>query len=54
MSRLWFLFIAYTKDTDNIFGKMSEAFRIASTEIGNTGVKQINSNTVSWEEDRLS
>lgn len=33
MSRLWFLFMAYTKDTDNSFGKMSKALRIASTEI---------------------
>lgn len=43
MSRPWFLFIAYTEDTDNSFGKMSKALRIASTEVRNTGVRQTNS-----------
>lgn len=49
MSRLWFLFIAYTKDTDNSFGKMSKACRIASVVTGTMGVRHINSNTISWE-----
>lgn len=53
MSRLWFLFTGYVRDTDNSFGKMNKTLRIASAEIGNTGVRQINFNTISWEEDRL-
>lgn len=49
MSRLWFLFIADTKDTDNSFGKMSKACGIASVVTGTKGVRHINPNTIPWE-----